>query len=182
MMNRRVAIKQAALLAGGMAFLPSCGVDPERASIALKKLQLNIDHERLLEKLTVAIIPDTLTPGAAKLNLQHFVMVMADDCLSPEDQEIFVEGLQKLNSFTKKHFGKAFSKGSRDEQKNMLTEIQNNKELPTKNSIDPERMRKFVSISKQFTLQGYLNSEYYLTEVLPYQLVPGSFTGCAKVV
>ena len=36
-------------------------------------------------------------------------------------------------------------------------------------------MGRFLAITKQFALQGYLNSEYFMTEIKPYELVPARF-------
>ena len=80
-MDRRTALKQAALIAGGVALLPSCSFGPERVAIALNNLQLDADQQDLLAKIVEAIIPSGEIPGAEELEVYKFVLVMVDDCM-----------------------------------------------------------------------------------------------------
>lgn len=111
-MNRRAALKQAALIAGSMAWLPSCNFGPERVAVALNNLQIDLDHQDLLARITEVIIPSGEISGAEDLNLYQFVLVMVDDCLPKEDQQAFASGLQKFTSFVKEHFGVSFPERS----------------------------------------------------------------------
>jgi len=40
-----------------------------------------------------------------------------------------------------------------------------------------EGLKYFLNTTKRFTLQGYLSSQYFMTEVMPYNMVPGGFQG-----
>lgn len=180
-MNRRIAIKQAAFLGGAIAFFPSCSEQAKKASIALQKLKLNASDEALLLKVVEAILPATNGPGAARLNIHHFVLIMADDCLSPEEQQIFVNGLFNLDLFCKRNFGKRFAKSDKAGQAEMLANIHSNQELKEKAEGERQMMKTFVGLCKRFTLQGFIGSEYYLTQIMPYELVPGRYHGCVPV-
>jgi hypothetical protein len=46
---------------------------------------------------------------------------------------------------------------------------------------EPDDVAAFVKSTKRLALQGYMTSQYYLTKVQPYKLVPGKFEGCIPV-
>lgn len=180
-MNRRSALKQAALITGGLAFMPSCSFDQERVSIALKKLKIKASHEKLLAEIAETIIPATDIPGAKDLNVHEFVLVMVDDCLDKADQDIFVKGLDKFEEFTGQHYGKSFSKGTQAEREEILRRIEEQGESNETTVINLQEIKTFLDRTRQFTIQGYMSSQYVMTEVVPYQLVPGHFKGCVPV-
>lgn len=180
-MNRRSALKQAALIMGGIAFIPSCSFDSERVSIALKNLNIKARHEKLLTEIVETIIPATDIPGAKDLNVHEFVLVMVDDCLDKGNQDIFVKGLDQFENFTGQRYGKSFSKGTQAEREEMLRHIEEQEESGETTAFNQQEIKAFLDRTRQFTIQGYMSSEYVMTEVVPYQLVPGHFKGCVPV-
>src|SRR4051794_22340896 len=97
-MDRRSAVKNLFIIAGGLALMPSCLREQGGASIVLKNIRVNSDQEDLLADLVEALLPETDSPGAKSLNLHLFVLKMVDDCHSPEDQQAFIDGLAKLRN------------------------------------------------------------------------------------
>lgn len=157
-MNRRTAIKQLFVVAGGMLIATSCDSGPQATSITLNHIKLNKEDEDLLAELTEAILPKTDSPGAKDLNLHLFVMKMIDDCANPEDQASFLQGLQQA--------AKSNAKNQQDWQSYLAA-------LPAEDA--------FVSILKRRTIQGYLNSEYVMKNKLIYELVPSRYNGAVKI-
>jgi len=47
-------------------------------------------------------------------------------------------------------------------------------------SVDQDQ-DNFIQTSKNFTSLGYMRSEYIMTEVMPYTLVPGTYGPCETV-
>ncbi|HEX8356482.1 MAG TPA: gluconate 2-dehydrogenase subunit 3 family protein, partial [Segetibacter sp.] len=45
----------------------------------------------------------------------------------------------------------------------------------------PEDLSAFFALMKKLTVQGYMTSKYYLTNVRVYKLVPGKYYGCIPV-
>lgn len=157
-MERRTAIKQMFILAGGMLIASSCVNDGNKASIALSNVDFSKSDEELLAQLVEAIIPETDTPGGRSLNLHLFVMKMVDDCHSPEEQAAFVNGLRVARKVKDK---------SNEE---ILSYIKSLSQDDT-----------FSVILKQRTIMGYLNSEYVMKNKLIYELVPGRYNGEMKI-
>lgn len=157
-MNRRSALKQMFIMAGGLMIATSCDFSPKAPSIQLKTISLDKEDEDLLAELVEAILPKTDSPGARELNLHLFVMKMLDDCTSPEDQKTFLAGLKAAEKVK----GKPLA-----DQQAYLTG------LPADDI--------FFKILKRRTLQGYKNSEYVMKNKLKYELVPGRYDGAVKM-
>ena len=171
-MNRRTALKQALLLTGGVLALPSCLIDRQRVSEAAAKLKLEAEDEELLAGVVGAIIPDTDIPGARELKVHDFVLVMAADCLEKTAQEDFANGLKQVDILAREHLGKGFAALSQTEQETLLEEVAGS---------GPQEARVFLEKTRQYTIRGYLQSQYIMTEVLPYEMVPGTFNGCIAI-
>lgn len=167
---RRTAIRNLLIIAGGAMVLPACFRESGKLTIKLNNFSITAEDEALLEMLCETLIPETDSPGAKSLKLHLFVLKMVDDCYKKEDQQIFIKGLEKFTHFAKENAGKSFSEASVLEQEAMLKSIQLDKE-------DDSAIKKFYKITKSKTIQGYLNSEYVMTNLVKYELVPGRYNG-----
>lgn len=152
-MDRRQALRQVLIVTAGVSLLPACGNNSGSASIPLKAISITEKEEAFLAKLADAIIPPTDTPGAAELGAHLFALRMVDDCFSSEEQAKFTAGL-KL----------AEEKGAD----------------PAALEAD-ENIKPFLNAYKRLVIQGYTQSEYVMTNLLPYQLVPGKYLACVPV-
>ncbi|MND92526.1 hypothetical protein D3C87_393950 [compost metagenome] len=160
-MNRRTAIKQFFIIAGGLTILSSC-LNDGGASIVLNKLKLSAEDEQFLADLVDVLIPKTDTPGGKDLNLHLFVIKMVDDCESPENQEKFVSGFNKLR--------KQLNLANGKETENKLA-----------NLTDKTDEKTFFEIFKSRAIQGYMNSEYVMKNKVIYKLIPGPYNGAVKI-
>lgn len=162
-MNRRLAIKQVLIFAGGMALLPSCLREEGKVSIPLKNLDISATQEKLLAEIAELIIPKTDTSGAKDLNIHLFVLKMLDDCYEPADQQQFLAGLKTFEG----HEGKELAQLVSDAN--------------TGKSGISEEVSKFYNIMKSRTIGGYLNSKYVISNHLIWELVPGRYNGYFRV-
>lgn len=179
-MDRRIALKQLAVLTGGLMVFPSCDFNPEKILAAYERLQINEEHKSLLSKVVETILPGGDIKGAKELNMQDFVLVMANDCLEDEKRERFTQGLKHFDAYVQKEFGKSFVKMEQAEAEEVFNQIVKAKENPgNKNEKEKESdsFQYFLDTTKRFTLQGYLNSEYFMTDIMPYNLIVGGFKG-----
>ena len=177
-MDRRIALKQLALFTGGLMVIPSCDFSKENILAAYEKLQITEDHKDLLTKVVATILPGGEIRGAEELNIQDFVLVMANDCLSEEDQLKFINGLKHFDSYVKKKYGSRFGKMDQSKAEEVFNTVVNNEDKsPKKDGFDINELNYFLETTKRFTLQGYLSTEYFMTEVMPYKMIPGGFQG-----
>jgi hypothetical protein len=169
-LTRRQAIRQFLFVSAGVALIPSCMEDRSKSSILYRNLDITADQEKLLAELAETVIPKTSTPGAKDLSAHLFALKMIDDCRSKEDQDTFMEGLRAFE----KTAGKDFARQSMQERAKILEPLDKDKE-----SKDPVAV--FYRTMKRLTIQAYTSSEYFLTKVQVYELVPGRYHGCVPV-
>ena len=181
MMNRRIALKQLGLITAGAALLPACVREAAKSvSIPLKHIQITGSQESVLAEIAETLIPTTDVPGAKAMNVQQFVLRMVDDCQSLESQKEFEKGLADFEQAVDKKYGKSFDALPAADRKNFLSEI----DAAAKVEREKDAMSavsRFYSLTKRYTIQGFSSSEYVLTNVMHYNMIPGKFIGCVPV-
>jgi hypothetical protein len=126
--------------------------------------------------LAETIIPQTETPGAKEVGAHLFTLVMVDDRMDNTSRDKFLKGLRNFDSYCKTLNGTLFSKADPMQRLAVL------RQLEAMSTIPEDEVSFFYSSTRKLMIEGYLNSEYYLTKVKPYQLVPGpSFKGGVPV-
>ncbi|CAN5504010.1 lactose 3-dehydrogenase subunit gamma LacC [soil metagenome] len=173
-MNRRTALKNLSLI-GGAISLPAWAYVWTRDSIPPHDLTFTSDQEILLAEIVETIIPATDTPGAKEIGVNEFVLTMISDCYEKDVQQEFYSGLANLEKSTQSKYGKSFVNLYLIQR----TEILNDLEKESKSGKEGEI--KFFPLVKSLTIQGYLNSEYVMKNLLKYELVPGRFDGSFPV-
>lgn len=170
-MERRVALKSMAIAMGAMANLPAWASGWSKKTLENGAL-LAADQSKILAGVVEAIIPKTDTPGAAELGVGSFVQKMVKDCYDKKAQDTLSKGLESLESAGKKTFGKSFTEITLPEQTQLLKE--------TENSSDAD-LKAFFRMVKNLTIQGYMSSEYVMTNITHYEMIPARYHGCVPV-
>lgn len=173
-MNRRYAIRQILVASAGMLIVPSCMEDRTKASFLLKNYEISGEQEKLLAELAETIIPKTSSPGAKDVYAHQFAMKMMDDCASKDDQQKFVRGLEAFEKFAEKKTGSSFIKATVQQRQGILEELE---KMKGEESEEAGFYRKM----KGLTVRAYTSSQFYLTQVQVYELVPGRWHGCVPV-
>lgn len=172
--SRRTALKQLALVSLGMALVPSCMEDRSKASLLLKSLKISPADEAMLAELCEIIIPKTNTPGAKDISAHLFVLKMVDDCSPKDQQEVFIKGMEEFKKICKETTGKSLVDCNAEERQKITDLL-----LAMKTEDVP--LVQFLGMVKGRTIQAYTSSEFYLTKVKVYELVPGRYQGCIPV-
>lgn len=173
-MNRRSSLKALFIFSAGVALLPSCVNDNEKSVNSLKNIKVSDEEVEMLSLLGETIIPLNNKPVVKDIAAHQFVLMMVDDCFSPDNRGKFVEGLKQFEEMTNKNVGKSFIKCTPGERTALLKSVE-------AKSVIPADAMFFYSSMKKLTIQSYTTSEYYLTKVQIYKLVPGKFYGCVPV-
>jgi hypothetical protein len=173
-MDRRTALRYVTLSGAAAMLLPGCLTDKKKVSVALANLQVTAEDEALLAELADTILPAAGDkPGAKQLETHLFTLVMVDDCVAPGDKEKFMKGLRAFNTSFE---GDAFLDMTPEKRLEALTEFE--KEMESKD----ESLKYFYSTARGYTIYGFTTSQYFLTEVRNFKLVPGPvFRGCVPV-
>ena len=170
-MQRRSVLKNLAMAAGGLVSLPAwaAGWTPDSPGFTST---LSVDNEALLANIVDTFIPETTTPGARSLEVHKFVMRMINDCYDEAAQKTLQQGLTLTDTTAQQTYNKSFSDGDTTQRMEVLTRLST--------STDPTG-KAFVDLVKRLTIQGYMNSEYYLVNVEKFNMAPGFYHGCVPV-
>jgi hypothetical protein len=179
-MNRRDALSRVALLLGGTViggelFLSGCTSADKKIG---QSVDFTADDLAYLDEIAETIIPATDTPGAKDAKVGQFMGVMVKDCYKPNEQKVFLEGMNKLNEASKKKFsGNGFMKITPEQRKELLNELDKEQKAYAKDKKKDDDPHYFT-LMKQLTLLGYFTSEPGATKALRYVPVPGRFDAC----
>ncbi|GAB3971572.1 hypothetical protein GCM10028806_21930 [Spirosoma terrae] len=170
-MQRRSAVKSLALSFGGLLSLPAwaSGWTPE--SIGLIP-NVPADQESFLGEIVETLIPQTNTPGAKALNVHRFALRMIRDCYDPQASTTLQQGLALTDSTAQQAYSKLFVDCEATQRADVLARLTN--------STDPTA-KPFVDMIKGLTIQGYTNSEFYMTTIQKFNMAPGYYHGCVPV-
>jgi glucoside 3-dehydrogenase (cytochrome c) hitch-hiker subunit len=179
-MNRREALSSVALLLGGTilgaeAFLSGC----TNADRHIGDAGLNFSHDDVafLDEVGETIIPATTTPGAKEAKIGEFMKTIVRDCYEPKDQQLFTDGMKKLEEASKKKSGKSFLDSTPGQRHDLLVDLdKEQKDYMAKKK--PEDPPHYFRAMKELTLWGYFTSEPGATKALRYIAVPGHYDGC----
>ena len=169
-MNRREALKNLTLLITGAAFIPGHLRSANGPSIKLSQLHITASQEELLGEIVETLLPTTTTPGAKELNIHLFVLLMLNDCHDQPDQTQFINGLNQLNAFSVSHSGQNFAACTPAQRLDLLTKLQTKAD-------SPPPLWSFNRLMRQRAIQGYRESEYVMTELIPHQMIPPAYDG-----
>lgn len=172
-MDRRLALKQTALLVGGTVvgaelFLSGCHSEKTQA-LAFTGREL-----MLMDEVGETILPESdQSPGAKAVEIGHFMAKMVLDCYGNREQEIFRQGLKAIDLLARETQGGDFLSLDFQQKTELLTRL-DWEARQTKPGAAPH----FFSLMKQLTLLGYFTSEIGVTQALRYNPSPGDYDGC----
>lgn len=171
-MQRRSAIKNLALTIGGTIVLPAWANAWSKETLQNGTFKITYAEGTLLAEIVETIIPKTDTPGAKELGADKFILKMVADCYDKKSQEIFAKGLILVDELSKKENGKTFVESDSKQRLEVL------KKMSTSQNSDE---KGFLQLVKGLTIDGYLVSEYVMTNLRIFEMVPGRYHGCVPI-
>lgn len=164
------------LAMGGMFSLPAWASGWSADTLGYVPTLPMVD-EALLAEIVETIIPQTtlkgaVSPGAKELKVHQFLLRMVNDCYDEDAKVTLAKGLVATEGMAMKRFSKSFADLGTEDRISVLTALSDSSEGVNK---------QFVSMVKNLTIQGYTNSEYYLTNIAGYVMAPGFYNGCVPV-
>jgi Gluconate 2-dehydrogenase subunit 3 len=170
-MQRRTAIKNIALTIGGAIALPSWANAWSRAAISSPS-SLSFAEENLLAEIVETIIPKTDTPGAKEMGIHTFVAKMIKDCYDKKAQAVFTKGLELVENTAKNTHSKSFVSCDAIQKLALLNQF---------SKSENEAEKAFLQLVKSLAIRGYLSSEYVMTNLRKYELIPARYHGCVPI-
>lgn len=172
-MKRRNALKGMVLFALGTHIVYSCK-DKYQAikSLPLSNLPLEDRDITLIENLSTRILPIANIENLKNHTTTPFVLTMANDCLSPEEKEKFVNGYQSFEAYTVEKTGKSL-KSLTDEEFSLL--------MTGMDATNPSPVSFFIQFVRDKNIQYLTTSEHFLTTYREYEMAPGFYNGCVPI-
>ncbi len=179
-MKRKTFIQQIGYSAGAAFLLPSAGFLNSceyKPSVRERLTETDLD---LLNEIGETIIPTTAeVPGAKAAKIGDYILVIYNDCMSEENQQILVSGLNTLDLLSSKTFSSSFIKAKAPLREELLAAVQ--AEAIThrlNNEGNEDADPHYFDILKELTLSGYFTSEIGMTQARKYLPVPSIFISC----
>lgn len=195
-MKRRRFISSMALIipvaaTGTGALLSSCNSDVEEP--------FNQNDLRLLNEIGEVIIPATAgSPGAGSAKVGEFMKIYVTDCYNEDDQKVFIEGIRKIRTLSKKEYGSEFFELTLPQKRDLLIKLDREAKEYAQRKLDNKSLqgngdaiqagkalnmksetgsRHYYSMIKDLVLLGYFTSEPGATKALRYIQTPGYYKG-----
>lgn len=172
--NRMALGSGSALLLPATSLLQSCEYQP------ILRTTLTDSDIPLLDELGNTIIPDTASsPGARAAKIGEYMLLMYTDCMPVEEQDIFLNGINELDSRAARTFSSSFIQADASQKIQLLEVVQT---VATAYELKMEKEDKtlphYFSLLKGLTISGYFSSEIGMTQARNYLPVPGKFEAC----
>jgi hypothetical protein len=155
----------------GLMSLPAWAANWNKSTVAAGTTALSPSQEALLAEIVETIIPATDTPGAKELGIHQFVQKMVADCFEKKVQAGFTAGLNHVEEMAKKNGGSSFVALDQAGRTGLLQGLE----------AGGGEGKEFYDLVKGLTIRGYMTSEYVMTNLTHYEMIPGRYHGCVPV-
>jgi len=169
--NRREAIRRAALLAG-VAIAPDWLDYVARAQTPATKTYLPAAQGSLVSAAAERILPRTDTPGAIDAGVPAFIDRFYGEFMSPADRQLLVSVLDEIEKAATTAHRAPFT---------TLTAAQQDAVLRTVAAALQGKDPSAFGLLRSVTILGYFTSEQVGKNVLHYDPVPGAYDGCVPI-
>jgi hypothetical protein len=190
-MDRRDALR---LLATGAAlqFAPRrlFAVLREARAVLGRQAPRTLDARQYATVTAMAemILPKTETPGATDVGVSEFIDLILTEWYDQEERGTFLSGLADVDTRSKNLFGKDFVDCVPGQQAEILRALgeEMTEADAARDSVrryrgsSPKPDKSFYYRLRQLTLTAYYTSEGGATRELDFQIIPGSYEGCAE--
>ena len=179
-MKRKAFLNRMLLAGGGIVLLPSLSVLNGCEYAPTVRTNLTDTDIPLLDEIGETIIPSSGgTPGAKAANIGVYMMLMVQDCYTPRDREIFLNGLNSLDTICAKQYGNSFVHLKVNEKQKILEKIQDEAIAHNLENYKQEQaLPHYFNFFRNLTISGYFTSEIGMTDARKYLPIPGRFEGC----
>lgn len=185
LIDRREAIKRVSALLGGAALIGGSalwtGCAPKDAATTaggeVAFTPFTAEEIAFLEEVADTILPETSTPGAKAAKTGAFMTVMVTDCYEPKDQQIFREGMKKLEEASQAANKTSFV-ASTPAQRLALLEGLDKEQYDYMKTRKGDQPNHYFRMMKELTLLGYFTSEIGVTQAQRYIESPGRYDPC----
>ena len=168
-MKRRELLKNIGLGSAAFVSIPVWAKNWSEVTLPASK---TFQHEAILLSMIDTLIPNGDTPGALEQGVDKYVKAMLQAMRTAQEQNDFEVQLGKVDDISKRISGKSFIDNAQSARLEIL------KSISQDNSAE---WKKFYRLFRNYSIQGYTSSEWYMTNVAGYVMAPGFSKGCVNV-
>ncbi len=170
--DRRKAIKNIAIVSGGLITLPewmvSCGV----SDTTIHQTSFSVAEQKILASITDTIIPAGNSIGALSVGVDKFLQKLIDDCYEKNAQDNVKSQLESLDGSAKSIHKKSFVDCTQAQREELLLKI---------STSEKKEEKDFFDLIKSETIRGFNTSQKVMQEYLGYKVAPGHYYGSVNV-
>ena len=127
LINRREAIRRVSALLGGVAFVGGntllAAVEKAGSAAEPAPGKFSVQDIAYLDEIAETILPATKTPGAKAAKTGAFMALMVTDCYSPAEQQVFLDGMRKVDEAMRKSHDVSFMAATPAQRLAVLTTL-----------------------------------------------------------
>lgn len=168
-MNRRKALKNLAIVSGGLITLPQWMVSCGLSDTTVHQTSFSAAGQRMLASITDTIIPASNSIGALTVGVDKFLQKLIDDCFEKDVQDNVKAQLKALEASAKTTYKKSFADCEQAHREELLLKL---------SGSEDKAANDFFNLMKSETIRGFNTSQKVMTEYLGYKIAPGHYYGC----
>jgi len=171
-MDRRKAIKNLAIVSGGLITLPqwmvSCGI----SDTTIHQSSFSVAEQKILASITDTIIPAGNSIGALSVGVDKFLQKLIDDCYEKDAQDNIKTQLKALEVSARSSHKSSFADCTQQQREALLLKLSN-----SVNKVEKD----FFDLLKSETIRGFNTSQKVMQEYLGYKVAPGHYYGSVDI-
>ena len=209
--HRREAIRRVGLILGGVSFVGGTALltacERERPATSNQPIgEFTTEDIAFLDEVAETMLPETKTPGAKAARTGAFMALMVTDTYEPRDQQVFREGMRKVDDACQKANGVGFMAATPQQRLAVLEQLDREqktytdardaarREQPTAEEHLPDQRQEaapgtpttitadapahYFRMMKELAMLGYFTSEIGYTQAMRYVESPGRYDPC----
>ena len=176
LVSRREAIQRVSALFGGVALVGHAALLDAHAGVTGTPVTpvLSATDVTLLDEVADTLLPETSTPGAKAAGVGPFMALMVADGYAPDEQQIFADGLRKLEDECAEMHGHSFMSATPAERLSLLERLDREQYDYMQAKAEDEPVHYF-RMMKELALLGYFTSEVGYKQAMRFAETPGRF-------
>ena len=199
LISRREVIQRVSVLLGGAALIDGdrlFAAMPDAAAQETTAAQgvgtFTVADVAFLDEIADTILPETNTPGAKAARTGAFMALMVTDAYTPRNQQIFRDGMQRLEETCQREYAASFVQARPEQRLALLQRLDAEQQAelearrarqrsraPVAPPLPPDAPVHYFRLMKELALLGYFTSEIGYRHAMRYMETPGRYDPCA---
>jgi hypothetical protein len=161
--------------------LSACATDTDQRRVIRAIGEFTREDIAFLDEVADTVLPETDTPGAKAAAVGPFMALMVTDAYREPEQQVFQEGMRKLDDASRRLYGASFL-SARPDQRLALLEKVDREQMEFMAARREDEPVHYFRMMKELTLLGYFTSEIGCTVAQRYRETPAGYDPCVPLL